>query len=327
MIFLLLVFLPTASAECPEVDAKLAAAESDLVSYFLADAQRALGEVVEGLGCGEPVSAEHLARYWQAQAMIWDFQEDPRADSAFVASKRRGTDFFNADYGAKSRAKWEAVELVETPLNPVVVRGMASDDRVWVDGVEQSEPVAAPGLHLIQVGPELARFSRAVDMPLTGELVVSIPLAASPPEPVPVPLPAAPAPSAADGFVPPYQGVGRLVADSEGRAMSWRKDIYPLARTQSSGREAIRKARLNTVAQVGSLTVAGAGAYATYLFGWELTTGRSADSDGITTALLLSSVVAISGASGRMRLARTRKKQRAAIRDAASQAALLGGSP
>ncbi|MCB9679200.1 MAG: hypothetical protein H6737_29120 [Alphaproteobacteria bacterium] len=345
-----------AVADCPDIDAQIRSAESDLLSYFLADAQKALGAAVEGMACGEPLSAEQVARYWQAQAMIWSFQEDERAASAFAASKARGADHFNDDYGSKYRAIWEAAAVPSGAANPLVVRGIGDDEKVWIDGVLAGDPAASAGLHLVQIGGASPRFARAVEFPASGSLTLSVPAPTAPepvvapvpvvvepdpdpqpepkpdPQPEPKPDPVGPAPepvgpALAEAFArydAPLQGLGRKVADAEGRAMSWRGEVIPLAKSQASGRAALRKMPGNTVGQIGMLGVAAAGAYSSYLFGWEVTTGRSQSPPAMTSALVASALVAVTGLSGRMWLAARRKKNKGAIRDAASSALALG---
>ncbi|MEZ4317333.1 MAG: hypothetical protein R3F61_07505 [Myxococcota bacterium] len=335
-----------AHAECPEVDTALRSAESDLLSFFLADAQRALGTAVDGMACGDPVTPVQVSRYFQAQAMIWSFEEDPRADRAFAASKLGDPEYFNGDYGAEYRARWESAASPSGASADLVLRGRGDGEDVWLDGVVLKKLRAPVGMHLVQVGEGAPRYARAIEVSEDGALTLSLPAApvtapvAPAPVPEPAPDPVAPGPvpePAPDPVAPkpvagtdlkfqaPLSGMGRSLADAKGQAMSWRADVVPLAKTQASGREALGKLPMNTVGQVGAVAVVGAGAYGTYLFGWERFRGRSQDPAVMTSAMVISGIVAVTGITYRSRLAQQRKKHRIAARDAASRALSVGG--
>lgn len=191
--------------DCPDVGAALQQAESDVLAYYLQDAQTALDRVVEGLGCSGPVDPTVHRRYWQAQGMLWSFQGDARWEAAIRASRARG-EGWNEDYGeGPERERW--VAAAEEPAGePVTVelRNHTAEVRLWVDGVSTEPPLSLPpGLYLIQGGAaeDAIAFARA----FTAEsgAVLTVPSGGAPTRPEPVqPEPVVPVPVEPEPVVP-----------------------------------------------------------------------------------------------------------------------------
>lgn len=306
-----------AEAACPEIDATLRSAESDVVSYFLADAQKALDEAVVGMGCGA-VNSRQLARYWQTQGMVWMFEDDPRVDGAFAASRRDDADYFLADFGEDARARWEAARLPVGDGAPLVLKGMGPSETVWVDGrlLDGSAPL---GLHVVQVGDATPRFAAVVPVEGVEPVMVVVPRLDSTGSPVPVPVGPVEAP-VLPTFASPLTATGRRVVDANGRAMNWRRDVKPLAMRHGVGADALVKMRANTLRQVGSGALTAGGLYGTYLFGWELLRGKSREPGTMTTGLMISGLTGLVGALGFMKQRSDRKELREQVRLGAEMA-------
>ena len=345
---------PGASAACPDIDASLGSAEQDVVAYFLADAQTALDQAVEGFGCAAG-TARQRARYWQTQAVVWSFEGDGRAESGLAAAKREDPDWFFEDFGEDLRTQWQDAILPSGPAVSLVVKGKSPAERVWVDGTPVEDAVG-PGLHLLQVGVEVPRVARVFPA-VEGRITIAVPAAsadvgispeptplavpapvvvpgpvvapapevvAAPevvPEPVVAPQPADPAPDRlAARFAVPLGGVGRRTVDANGRVLTWKGDVIALAEQRADGLRAIRQLRGNTWRQVGAGAVAAGGGYATYLFGWEALVGRSGNPQVTSTALIVSGTATLLGVSSFLRLRRGRARLRDAVRAEASRA-------
>lgn len=165
-----LLALLAAHAACPEREPLLDRAEEDVAAQFLPDAQRGLEAFVEALACGEPVSAVHHRRYWQAVGVAWSYATDPRAAVALRSSRDRDPTWNDAYYGTEGaeRDLW-ASEAVGRPAK-VDVEGVGPREVVWVDGEPALPPLELSGAHLLQVGDASgARFATAliVDGPTT----------------------------------------------------------------------------------------------------------------------------------------------------------------
>lgn len=173
-----LVAGPAGAAECPDPGAELQSVESDIVSFFLSDAETSLVAAVDAFACSRPATTEEVARLLLAKGMILRLQEDLDGSSHAFASAR-GIDprTFNEDYGDGARVAWEAAAAPEGKPARVDLRNLGAAEKAWVDGA----PAAAiplvmnPGLHLLQAGGDVPRFARLMDVEAGQELTVTMP--------------------------------------------------------------------------------------------------------------------------------------------------------
>lgn len=245
----------------------------------------------------------------------------------------------------------------EAPRATVTVelRNLAADEWVSLDGAAVEPPVtAAPGLHVLQVGHgDVSRFARVVDL-IVGEPVTLVvpnapasaegadatpptieetttplvdpppPVAITPPVVAPVALGPRPIPKFAQGYVAPlHRDHGRFYLDATGQPLALRKDLLPIARYDLDGRRARRRFRRNTLDQITATTLAIAGAYGTYLFAWDHTTGHVFEARGYRNAgqagLAGAATITATSLLWEALLVRGRPKRRAEIHEAAER--------
>ena len=317
--FLLLV--PNSSwAECADVEAAISSAEQDLVSFYLSDAQHSLEEAIEGIGCGSaPVAPVQLSRYWQAQAMVWAFQDesDPRIDEAWAASKLGDPTHFNEDYGDKARQAWEAAKPEVEHFSELSLRGAEEGAKVWVDG-QLIDGLQVPlGFHILQVGTESPSFARALH--IQGEsLTVALPAAEStsePPKETKV-IEGPPPPPKVEH--PPLRFVGNQVYDREDKRVRFR-EIRSVLRSYPEGKLLLNGRRNNLIAQGAALSVAAGTGYATYLFVWDLTDGHNLESSISTSLVSTSLLVGALALAVERNLMVQRKKDKRKLVEAAAE--------
>jgi hypothetical protein len=345
---LLLGLLTVALADdCPDPAVTLGRAESDALSFFLADAEAGLAATLEAWSCGPAASPEHLGRFLRIKGLLAMYADDPEAASrAFAASKGIGGTFHD-DYGADARALWDSAESPEGEPATLQLKGLRDGEQLWVDGLP-SEPTAAPGLHLLQVAPgdgELARFARLFDAQPAAELLVAVsgevPVPAPVPEPEPEPEdPEEPEPDHGIAWGPrvipkraqpiapplaPHPEHRNRYLDADGDEYRWRSDVLPLGRYDIDGAIARRRYRRTRAGQIVAFTSTGLFAYLAYLNAWDVTTGHNRPTSSSAGATLLCAGLSVgSGLWGR-HLLKKRPEHRADV-EASAQRVITGNA-
>ncbi len=277
--------------DCPPVAPLLMDAERDTVSFYLADAQAALVQAGERFGC-QSVTPRELARYWQAQAMIWYLQDRAvDSDRALIAGKRADPDHYNTDFGEELQARWEQTEIPmlavdEKPVD-LKLRGARRSDAVLVDTRPTTERSVDPGLHLVQIERDGAVvYGKVVDA--TGgslELSVRAGAAVGPAVVGPSAGPSAGVPGLSD-LSAPLSLTATRVKDADGGRVTFHKAVVPLSMTVAGGVDLYAQRRRNARLQGLAIGTAGVGTWVSYLFAWDLSVGENLD-DGAAGAGLL----------------------------------------
>ena len=139
------------------------------------------------------------------------------------------------------------------------------------------------------------------------------------PEPEPNPEPtASELPEVAQDFTAPLQRLGgKDYLDGAGQQMRWREHVLPLAGHDRDGERARARFSSNAAAQLTALTLVGAGAYSTYVWTWDTTTGHNL---GASPALMGSSIaVTLSAFIWEITLIRKRPQRRTEVERAAER--------
>ncbi len=152
-------------------------AESETVSFYLAEAATSLKKAVDALGCSEHASAEQVARLFLIDGMVAHFQkDDAEARISFAVARELAPELWNHDFGEKARAIYESAESAEGAPTRLVFHNLGGADQVRVDGRVQGRSVRVePGRHLLQVGPGPARFARVLDIPPGAVVEINLP--------------------------------------------------------------------------------------------------------------------------------------------------------
>lgn len=170
----MLVAHQPALAQCGDPAALLTSAENDIVSFFLADAERTLDEAVEAFGCSTLAEPVELARLFQARGMVRVLRDEDGAPE-LAASRALAPELWNADYGEQSRALWSEAQL--DGQGTLEVKGLPKGHGLAVDGqVVGDQRSFAVGPHLLQVlEGERPYYARTVSLGPDAPVVVSIP--------------------------------------------------------------------------------------------------------------------------------------------------------
>jgi hypothetical protein len=284
---------------CPSVEPLLMDAEKDTVSFYLAGAQTALVEAERRFGC-QSVTPRTLARYWQAQAMIWYLQDRTiDSDRALIAGKRADPDFFNTDFGEELQARWEQTDIPmlavdEKPVE-IKLRGDRRGDRLRVDTRLVEDREVDPGLHLVQLERDGAVvYGKVVDATsgTTVELSVRDDAFGAPTVPLP-PTGGTPQVPGLTGLSAPLSLKSTGVADAEGGRVPFHTTVVPLSMVAPGGVDLYAQRRRNARLQGVAVGLTGVGAWASYLFLWDLGVGDNLD-DGVARLGLLNGVAMVS---------------------------------
>jgi hypothetical protein len=281
MVWFVSLLLSVARAQCPDAGPSLDAAERDVVSFFLVEAEAALATAAEGFGCAASDPAT-FARYWRLQAMIWHLQENPRRDRALSAARRDAPDTWDEALGTELRGLWEVTDPVRGGVVALNVRGTRRGDVVLLDGLVLQGQEAAEGLHVLQVrrGEQIV-FARVVD--LLGPDGLEIAVTAGGPS------------VEALSWTAPWPGpptwTALSIRDASGQRLRLGRDIVPVALQTEAGRELWPKYRRNARLQRWAVGSAVLGFYGSYLYTAEFTRGgsnigRTAARNGVTFSLL-----------------------------------------
>ncbi len=343
MLTLLLSAALAQSEPCPDPAVSLGRAESDALSYFLADAEAGLAKAMDAWACGPPATPDHIARYLRIKGLLAHYGEkDDISTMAFAAAKRLGGPY-NDDYGDEVRTLWEEATLPEGEPATLVLKGLEEGERVWVDGLP-TELSAAPGFHLLQVAPteDAARFARLLLAEPAAELVVSVtgvPLPAPAPAPAPAQEPE-PEPEPDDGIewgprviperaqaiAPPLVHLeGNAYEDGDTDPLRWRADVLPLARYDVDGRIARRRYRNTRIGQLVAATLTTGFAYSAYLQAWDLTTGHNQPPGRSGLGTLFFTGAAVGTGAWGWHLIKKRPKHRVKI-EASAQRVITGNA-
>ena len=284
---------PTLAAEdCPPVAPLLMDAERDTIAFYLSDAQAALAEAGERFGC-QAVTPRELARYWQAQAMIWYLQDRVvDSDRALIAGKRADPDFYNTDFGDDLQARWDQTDIPmlavdEKPVE-LKLRGDRRGDVLLVDTRENGARAVDPGLHLVQLkrGEDVV-YGKGVDANAGASLELSVRGGAAETPAVVGPSPSGPV------QVPGLTGIsGPLslklagVADKDGERVRFHQAVVPLSMTVPGGIDLYAQRRRNARLQGVALGAAGVGTWMSYLFAWDLSVGDNLEDGAAGLGLL-----------------------------------------
>lgn len=205
---LILVGAASAQEECPDRLERLDlldAAERATVEADLPTADEKLRALEAAFSCGPLAEPELLGRMWLVEGAWLELQGDAEAaGDSWRAAQRIAPGRWAEDFGTKLRGAYESANRVAQggtsviSLDPPLFRWIGAVDGVVVEEFPVTVP---PGLHLVQVGPDVdhVQFARILlafpDTPsvvVTG-LVEPTSDGAPAPEPVAEVVPAEPA--------------------------------------------------------------------------------------------------------------------------------------
>lgn len=161
-------------AACEDPATVVRNAESDIESFYLADAERYTDQAIEAFGCSPAADPLLLARLWQARGMVLYLQGND-ATLELAASKALNAEGWNKNYGAKPQAVFDGASVGGS--GGVRLKGAHANDWIAIDGRKNADTKSlTAGPHLLQVGrSDVAYYAKAINVLDGDTITIAVP--------------------------------------------------------------------------------------------------------------------------------------------------------
>ncbi len=211
---------PAHAGGCEDPKKTMLDAENEIVSFFLADAEKSLDATVRALSCSSKATDDFAARLMRAKGMLLFLRADSDgAGERFAAARTLDPDGWNPDFGVKAKELFDAATPVQGASSPLKLRNLGRNDWVAVDGMEVASPFKVePGFHLIQVGDAdgPSRFAQVLGVGVDEPIELTVPEPLAPPREVAAgDCPAGASPTTTSVVAAQLQGVELVTASRD----------------------------------------------------------------------------------------------------------------